>query len=212
MICRINNIFLRLEKDDNFVFDIELKMDNGFYIQATLNPNKIPIILKQLNIKNYNEIKDKYVEIKPENIGLCQEVEQINFNGKWLKVENHKHFGDVNVSNTDYWKKVCNEYETVLKIEKDKIKELKERLFYYEFKDNSQMERDLIEEIENSNNRLIKVIFNNGKELVITPSKVKIDDNYDDYLQLVEIGKTSNIIYKIDTSEIMGIKLYQNKK
>lgn len=212
MMCKINNIFLTLEKDDNFVFSIEFKMDNGFYIQATLNPNKIPIIMKQLNIKNYNEIKNKYVEIKPDNIGLCQEVEQINFNGKWLKVENDKHFGDGNVSNADYWKKVCDEYETVLKIEKDKIKELKERLFYYEFKDNSQMERDLIEELENPKNRLIKVVFNNGKELVITPSKIKIDDNYDDYLQLIEIGKTSNIIYKIDTSEIMGIKLYQNKK
>lgn len=212
MICKINNIFLTLEKDDNFVFNIELKIDNGFYIQATLNPNKIPIIMKQLNIKNYNEIKNKYVKIKPEKIGLCQEVEQINFNGKWLKIENDKHFGDINMSDADYWKKVCDEYETVLKIEKDKVKDLKEKLFYYEFKDNSQMERDLIEEIENSNNRLIKVVFNNGKELVITPSKVKIDNDYDDYLQLVEIGKTSNIIYKIDTSEIMGIKLYQNKK
>lgn len=123
MICKINNIFLTLEKDDNFVFNIELKLKDGFYIQATLNPNKIPIILKQLNIKNYNEIKNKYVEIKPENIGLCQEVEQINFNGKWLKVENHKHFGNDNVSNTQ-----IQELDEANQIMEDLLYQIKEAL------------------------------------------------------------------------------------
>lgn len=112
------------------------------------------------------------------------------------------------MSNVDYWKKVCDEYEVVLKMKNEKLKELNEKLFYYEFTDNLDLVIDLVDEIKNKDNNLIKILLKNGKEILITPKKSKVVDT-DDYLTIIENSKHTKIIYKIITNEIIGIKLYQ---
>ena len=68
----------------------------GGGVSVTFNPTKLPQLLRQLHLTNFNELEGTYVQIPLTKIG--QECEGIRYimakeGEEWFKSENHTFFG-----------------------------------------------------------------------------------------------------------------------
>ena len=80
---------------DNFILVLYLSTVGGG-VSVTFNPTKLPQLLRQLHLTNFNELEGTYVQIPLTRIG--QECEGIRYimaeeGEEWFKSENHTFFG-----------------------------------------------------------------------------------------------------------------------
>ena len=99
---------------DNFILVLHLETADGG-VSITFNPTKLPQLLRQLHLTNFNELEGTYVQIPLTKIG--QECEGIRYimaqeGEEWFKSENHTFFG-------------CNFYEGYKLLEQQERRNIK---------------------------------------------------------------------------------------
>lgn len=106
------------------------------------------------------------------------------------------------MSNEDYWKQVCKEYERVLKMKDNEISNLREENFQSKHKKVSIMDTLIGFMSKNEPIETLILMLSNGEEITFKYIQSNIDV-YDDYLLILRKGDFN--IY-IDVNEIIGLK------
>lgn len=109
------------------------------------------------------------------------------------------------MSNEDYWKQVCNEYEIAVKIKDSEISNLREENFQLKHKKASIMDTLIIMDIHKKSIKTVIICLSNGQEIAFVNFYDKEVDYRDDYLLEIK-NPNSNMVTYIDINEIVAIK------
>ena len=79
----------------NFIVRMELKLATGGVVVVDMNPVKIPVLLELLDVRGFNLIEGKYVQVKFKGNKRPNFIKSImaHPSDSWFELDNGKYFG-----------------------------------------------------------------------------------------------------------------------